>query len=75
MTNVRFGSITDIEERPSRCLLYPQKRTSLLCCAKRAGVSGFRFHDFRHDFASKLLHETGNLKLVQRAQSCRPENH
>src|SRR5262249_22130301 len=34
---------------------------------KRAGVSGFRFHDLRHDFASKLLRETGNLKLVQRA--------
>jgi integrase len=26
-----------------------------------------RFHDFRHDFATKLLRETGNLKLVQRA--------
>jgi integrase len=34
---------------------------------KAAGVIGFRFHDFRHDFASKLLRETGNLKLVQRA--------
>jgi integrase len=34
---------------------------------KRAGVTGLRFHDFRHDFASKLLRETGNLKLVQRA--------
>jgi integrase len=34
---------------------------------KRAGVSGFRFHDFRHDFGTKLLRETGNLKLVQRA--------
>ena len=32
-----------------------------------AGVSDFRFHDFRHDFATKLLRETGNLKLVQRA--------
>jgi integrase len=32
-----------------------------------AGVSDFRFHDFRHDFASKLLRKTGNLKLVQRA--------
>ena len=34
---------------------------------KRAGVEGFRFHDFRHDFGTKLLRETGNLKLVQRA--------
>ena len=34
---------------------------------KAAGVSDFRFHDFRHDFATKLLRRTGNLKLVQRA--------
>jgi integrase len=34
---------------------------------KRAGVTGFRFHDLRHDLASKLLRSTGNLKLVQRA--------
>lgn len=34
---------------------------------KRAGVEGFRFHDFRHDLATKLLRKTGNLKLVQRA--------
>jgi integrase len=34
---------------------------------KRAGVSGFRFHDFRHDIGTKLLRLTGNLKLVQRA--------
>jgi integrase len=34
---------------------------------KRARVIGFRFHDFRHDFGTKLLRETGNLKLVQRA--------
>jgi integrase len=34
---------------------------------KAAGVVGFRLHDFRHDFATKLLRETGNLKLVQRA--------
>jgi site-specific recombinase XerD len=32
-----------------------------------AGVSDFRFHDFRHDFATKLLRETRNLKLVQKA--------
>jgi integrase len=33
---------------------------------KVAGVTGFRFHDFRHDLATKALRETGNLKLVQR---------
>lgn len=30
-------------------------------------MTGFRFHDFRHDFATKLLRETGNVKLVQKA--------
>jgi integrase len=34
-----------------------------------AGVTDFRFHDFRHDFGSKLLRVTGNLKLVQRAMN------
>jgi integrase len=42
-------------------------RRTWWCLRKRAGVIGFRFHDFRHDFGSKLLRETGNLKLVQRA--------
>jgi site-specific recombinase XerD len=32
-----------------------------------AEVTGFRFHDFRHNFGTKLLRETGNLKLMQRA--------
>jgi integrase len=36
---------------------------------KAAAVTDFRFHDFRHDFASKLLRATGNLKLVQKALS------
>ena len=30
-------------------------------------MTGLRFHDLRHDFATKLLRETGNLKLVQKA--------
>jgi integrase len=38
---------------------------------KRAGVAsgadGFRCHDYRHDLATKLLRQTGNLKLVQHA--------
>lgn len=33
----------------------------------RAGVEGFRFHDHRHDLGTKVLRETGNLKLVQKA--------
>jgi hypothetical protein len=31
-----------------------------------AGVKDFRWHDNRHTFATGLLRETGNLKLVQR---------
>jgi len=34
---------------------------------ERAGIKDFRFHDYRHDFGTKLLRETGNLKLVQKA--------
>jgi len=34
---------------------------------KKAGVTNYRLHDYRHDLATKLLRETGNLKLVQRA--------
>jgi integrase len=31
-----------------------------------AGVADFRFHDFRHDVGTKVLRETGNLKLAQK---------
>lgn len=33
----------------------------------RSGVEDFRFHDKRHDFATKLLRDSRNLKLVQKA--------
>lgn len=33
----------------------------------RSGVENFRFHDKRHDFATKLLRDSRNLKLVQKA--------
>lgn len=33
----------------------------------RSGIKEFRFHDLRHDMATRLLRHTGNLKLVQRA--------
>jgi integrase len=46
-------------------LTYSGLKTIWRRLRKRAGVTGFRFHDFRHNFATKLLRETGNLKLVQ----------
>jgi integrase len=36
-----------------------------------AGLDDFRFHDFRHDFGTKLLRDSGNLKLVQKAMNHR----
>jgi integrase len=50
---------------------YPLTRSGVKAAWQRmrakAGVIDFRFHDFRHDFGTKLLRETGNFKLVQRA--------
>jgi integrase len=34
---------------------------------KASGVVGFRIHDYRHDFGTKLLRVTGNMRLVQQA--------
>ncbi|HMF28932.1 MAG TPA: site-specific integrase, partial [Candidatus Cybelea sp.] len=34
---------------------------------RQSGVTSFRIHDYRHDFATKLLRATGNLRLVQKA--------
>jgi integrase len=50
-------------------LTYSGVKTAWRRLRKRAGVVGFRFHDFRHDFGTKLLRETGNLKLVQQAMN------
>ena len=36
---------------------------------RRAGVTGFRWHDLRHDFGTKFLRVTGNLKLTQKAMN------
>jgi hypothetical protein len=50
---------------------YPITYNGLKSAWKRiraaAGVTDFRFHDYRYDFATKLLRETRNLKLVQKA--------
>ncbi len=31
-----------------------------------AGIEDFRFHDLRHTFATRMLRQTGNIKLVSR---------
>lgn len=48
-------------------LTYSGVKTAWKRLRAKAGVAGFRFHDFRHDVGTKLLRQTGNLKLVQRA--------
>lgn len=37
----------------------------------KSGVKDFRFHDYRHDFGTKLLRDSGDLKLVQKAMNHR----
>ena len=48
-------------------LTYYGAKSEWQAMRKRAGVMGFRFHDVRHDMATKLLRQTKNLKLVSRA--------
>jgi integrase len=48
-------------------LTYAGAKSEWQAMRKRAGVKGFRFHDVRHDMATKLLRQTSNLKLVSRA--------
>ena len=58
-------TIVGVSER--RPLTYGGVQTEWRRLRKRSGVVGFRFHDYRHDVATKLLRETGNLRLVQKA--------
>ena len=46
-------------------------KSAWLAMRTKANVRDFRFHDFRHDFGTKLLRETGNLKLTQKAMNHR----
>lgn len=48
-------------------ITYQGAKTRWRRMRSEARVESFRFHDFRHDLATKLLRQTGNLKLVQRA--------
>jgi integrase len=52
-------------------LTYTGTKTAWQRVRANAGVKDFRFHDFRHDFGTKLLRDSANLKLVQKAMSHR----
>lgn len=48
-------------------ITYQGAKTAWRRLRKKAKVAGFRLHDLRHDTATKLLRDTHNLKLVQKA--------
>ncbi|WP_439925663.1 tyrosine-type recombinase/integrase [Nitrobacter sp. JJSN] len=50
-------------------LSYNGAKTAWQRIRANAGLADFRFHDFRHDFGTKLLRDSGNLKLVQKAMN------
>jgi integrase len=52
-------------------LSYNGTKTAWQRMRANAGVQDFRFHDYRHDFGTKLLRDSGNLKLVQKAMNHR----
>ncbi|MFG1465217.1 site-specific integrase [Xanthobacter sp. DSM 24535] len=51
------------ERRP---ITYEGLKTQWRRCKVAAKIDDFRFHDHRHTAATRLLRESGNLKLVQR---------
>lgn len=52
-------------------LTYTGSKTAWQRLRVTSGLTDFRFHDFRHDFGTKLLRDSGNLKLVQKAMNHR----
>jgi integrase len=57
-------------------ITYSGAKSAWKVMRKRSGITGFRFHDVRHDVGTKLLRATGNLKLVQRALNhAGPQDH
>jgi integrase len=68
MPQQRDISVENIGRRP---ITYAGVQTYWRYLRKRTGIVGLRFHDLRHGFGTKLLRETGNLKLVQKAMNHR----
>ena len=47
-------------------ITYSGLKTAWKRLRAKAQVFGFRYHDFRHDLGTKVLRETGNLKIAQK---------
>lgn len=65
--NKRLGRVRGERYR----LTYSGTKTAWQRLRTSSGLHDFRFHDFRHDFGTKLLRDSGNLKLVQKAMNHR----
>lgn len=61
--NKRLGRVRGQRYRIS----YSGAKSAWQALRTSSGLVDFRFHDFRHDFGTKLLRDSGNLKLVQKA--------
>ncbi|WP_244443104.1 site-specific integrase [Bradyrhizobium sp. Ai1a-2] len=61
--NKRLGLVRGERYR----LTYNGAKTAWQRMRANAGLIDFRFHDFRHDFGTKLLRDSRNLKVVQKA--------
>mgnify|MGYP001806313715 CR=1 FL=1 len=57
---------SEIRRGTRRPITYEGMKTQWRRCRVKGKIEDFRFHDHRHTAATRLLRETGNLKLVQR---------
>ena len=65
-TYIAARGSADIRRGTRRPITYEGLKTQWRRCKVRGKIEDFRFHDHRHTAATRLLRETGNLKLVQR---------
>jgi integrase len=51
---------------PARRITYRSLYSAFHTAGKRAGVIGLRIHDLRHTAATRMVAETGNIKLAMK---------